>query len=54
VPMNDSNLNDNDTSVVKNFHKGNKPQSTDSNFRNKNVGRLISRKLINRKSNHLN
>jgi hypothetical protein len=53
VPMNDSNLNDNDKSVVKNFRKGKKPQSTDLNFRNKNVGHLISRKLRNRKSNHL-
>jgi hypothetical protein len=53
VPMNESNLNDNDKPVVKNFRKGKKPQSTDLNLRNKNVGHLISRKLRNQKSNHL-
>jgi hypothetical protein len=53
VPMNDSSLNVNDKPIVKNFRKGKKPQSTDLSFKNKNVGRLISRKLRNRKSNHL-
>jgi hypothetical protein len=53
VPMNESNLNNNDKPVVKNFRKGKKQQSSDLNFRNKNVGRLISRNLRNRKSDHL-
>jgi hypothetical protein len=51
--MNESNLNDNNKTIVKKFHKGKKPHSMDLHFRNKNVGRLISRKLRNRKSNPL-
>jgi hypothetical protein len=47
VPMNDYNLNDNDKPVVKNSHKGKKPQRTDLSFKNKNVGCLIYRKLRN-------
>jgi hypothetical protein len=53
VPMNESNLNNNDKPVVKKFRKGKKQQSSDLNFRNKKVGRLISRNLRNRKSDHL-
>jgi hypothetical protein len=49
VPMNESNVNNNDKPVVKNFLKGKKQQSSDLNFRNKKVGRLISRKLRNQK-----
>jgi hypothetical protein len=47
VLMKKSNLNNNDKPVVKNLCKGKKPQNTDLNFRNNNVGRLISRKLRN-------
>jgi hypothetical protein len=47
MPMNDSSLNVNVKSVAKNLRKGNKQQSTDLSFRNKNVGRLLSRKLRN-------
>jgi hypothetical protein len=53
MPMNESNLNNNDKPVVKKFCKGKKQQSSDLNFRNKNVGHLISRNLRNRKSDHL-
>ena len=53
MPMNDSNLNDNDKSVVKNFRKGKKPHSTDLSFRIMNAIRLIYRKIRNQKSNHL-
>jgi hypothetical protein len=47
IPMNEYNLNDNDNPVVKKFCKGKKQQNLDLNFRNKNVGRLIYRKLRN-------
>jgi hypothetical protein len=47
MPMNKSNLNNNKKLVVKKFRKGKKQQSSDLNFRNKNVGRLISRNLEN-------
>jgi len=53
MPMNDSSLNFNDNLVAKNFRKGKKLHSTDLSFRKKNVGRLISRKLINQKGNHM-
>jgi hypothetical protein len=53
VPMNESNLNDNDKLVVKDFRKGKKPHSTDLNFKINNVDHLITRNLINQKSNHL-
>jgi hypothetical protein len=45
MPMNDSSLKINDNPVAKNFRKGTKLQSTNLSFRNKNVGRFISRKL---------
>ena len=51
--MNESNLNNNDEPVGKNFRKGKKQQRSYLNFKNKKVGRLISRKLRNRKSDHL-
>jgi hypothetical protein len=51
--MNESNLNNSKKPVVKKFRKGKKPQSSDLNFKNKNVSRLISRNLRNRKSDHL-
>ena len=53
MPINESNLNNNDEPVGKNFRKGKKQQSSYLNFKNKKVGRLISRKLRNRKSDHL-
>jgi hypothetical protein len=53
VPMNDASLNFNVKSDVKKLCKERKQQCTDLSFKNKNVGRLISRKLRNRKGNHL-
>ena len=53
APMNESNEKNNDKPIVKNFFGGKKWQSSDLNFRNKKVGRLIFIKLRNRKSNHL-
>jgi hypothetical protein len=53
MPMNESNVNNNDKPIVNNFLGGKKQQSSDLNFMNKKVARLISRKLRNRKSNHL-
>ena len=47
VPMNKSNLNNNDKPVVKKMHKGKKQQNSDLNFRNKRSGQLISRSLRN-------
>ena len=47
MPMNDSSLNIDDNPVIKNVRKGKTPQSMDLSFRNKNVGLLLSRKLIN-------
>jgi hypothetical protein len=53
VPVNDASLNVNVKSDVKKLCKGRKQQCMDLSFKNKNVGRLISRKLRNRKGNHL-
>jgi hypothetical protein len=49
VPVNDASV----KSDVKKFSKGTKQQCTDSGFKNKKVGRLISRKLRNRNDTHL-
>jgi hypothetical protein len=53
VPVNDASLNVNVKSDVKKLCKGTKQQCTDLGFKNKKVGRLISRKLRNRKDTHL-
>ena len=53
VPVKDSSLNIYVKSVVKKLCKGRKQQCMDLSFKNKNVGHLISRKLRNRKDNHL-
>jgi hypothetical protein len=49
VPVNDASV----KSDVKKFGKGTKQQCTDLGFKNKKVGRLISRKLRNQKDTHL-
>jgi hypothetical protein len=53
VPVNDDSLNVNVKSDVKKLCKGTKQQCTDLGFKNKKVGRLIYRKLRNRKDTHL-
>jgi hypothetical protein len=53
VPANEPNQNHNDKLIKRKIHKGKKQQSSDSNFRNKRSGRLISRSLRNHKKDHL-
>ena len=53
MPVNDDSLNIDFESDVRKLCKGRKQQCMDLSFKNKNVGHLISRKLRNRKDNHL-